>query len=64
MIILDVTEQPDEISNEIQILKKCNHINIVKYLGYYERAGKQAGQKQIWVRLGGCVRARARPPRG
>ena len=50
VIILDVNEQLDEINNEIEILKKCNHVNVVKYLGYYERAGKQPGQKQIWVR--------------
>jgi len=50
VIILEQTEQLDEVSNEIQILKKCNHINVVRYLGYYERAGKQPGQKQIWVR--------------
>ena len=50
VIILEQTEQLDEVSNEIQILKKCNHINVVRYFGYFERAGKQPGQKQIWVR--------------
>ena len=54
VIILDANEQLDGINNEIEILKKCNHPNVVKYFGYYERAGKQAGQKQIWVRSRLC----------
>lgn len=48
VITLEPGEDLDEVLNEVEILKQCDHTNIVKYFGCY-RLDVANEAPQIWV---------------
>ena len=49
IIQLEPGEELDDVLNEVNFLKDCNHANIVSYLGCYLKKGTLKGEKFVWV---------------
>ncbi|KAJ1554739.1 Mitogen-activated protein kinase kinase kinase kinase 3, partial [Nowakowskiella sp. JEL0078] len=54
VIKLEAGEELDEVLNEVNFLRECDHMNIVKYCGCYMKKGPMKGQKQVWIAMEYC----------
>ncbi|KAJ3312761.1 hypothetical protein HDV04_002725 [Boothiomyces sp. JEL0838] len=48
IIKLEPGEELDEVLNEVNFLRDCNHPNIVSYIGCFIKKGVVRGQKIVW----------------
>jgi hypothetical protein len=49
IIKLEAGEELDDVLNEVNFLRDCQHRNVVSYVGCYMKKVTK-GQKHIWVR--------------
>ncbi|KAL7750289.1 hypothetical protein RI367_004462 [Sorochytrium milnesiophthora] len=54
LVKLEPGEDLDEVLNEVNFLRSCNHHNIVSYLGCYMKKGSVRGMKTIWIAMEHC----------
>ncbi|KAJ3324983.1 hypothetical protein HDV06_005572 [Boothiomyces sp. JEL0866] len=54
IIKLEPGEELDEVLNEVNFLRDCNHPNIVSYIGCYIKKGAVRGQKIVWIVMEYC----------
>ncbi|KAJ3274129.1 hypothetical protein HDV01_003412 [Terramyces sp. JEL0728] len=54
IIKLEPGEELDEVLNEVNFLRDCNHPNIVSYIGCYIKKGTVRGQKIVWIVMEYC----------
>ncbi|KAJ3372465.1 Mitogen-activated protein kinase kinase kinase kinase 3 [Allomyces arbusculus] len=54
LVKLEPGEDLDEVLNEVNFLKSCNHGNVVSYLGSYMKRGNVRGMKTIWIAMEHC----------
>jgi hypothetical protein len=49
VIQLEPGEELDDVLNEVNFLKDCQHANVVSYLGSYLKKGSLKGDRHFWV---------------
>ena len=54
LVKLEPGEELDEVLNEVNFLRDCQHPNIVGYFGCYMKKGAVKGQKIIWICMEFC----------
>ncbi|KAJ3123796.1 Mitogen-activated protein kinase kinase kinase kinase 3 [Nowakowskiella sp. JEL0407] len=54
VIKLDPGEEIDEVIHEVNFLRECDHVNIVKFCNCYQKKGPRRGQKQFWIAMEYC----------
>lgn len=54
IIKLEPGEELDEVLNEVNFLRNCQHPNIVSYIGCYMKRGAVKGQKIVWIVMEFC----------
>ena len=54
LVKLEPGEDLDEVLNEVNFLRDCQHPNIVGYFGCYMKKGAVKGQKIVWICMEFC----------
>eukprot|EP00834_Sanchytrium_tribonematis_P004141 NODE_188_length_13518_cov_0.721142.p1 type:complete len:631 gc:universal NODE_188_length_13518_cov_0.721142:12240-10348(-) len=54
LVKLEPGEELDEVLNEVNFLRDCQHPNIVAYFGCFMKKGAVKGQKIVWICMEFC----------